>query len=156
MTTELEGRGGPGWRYQCKSCGHEVGIDAALPKVCPGCQATGWWGKFTCATRRATNPSVPNHTEQICHPITDGDMHGCGQNNGDCGGLLTPAKPEGIRGPKFRAIPDDLVLELAGQGNGAKRIAMALADRGIMVSSRTIHRRLVAAGRGHDHDGSTS
>ena len=61
---------------------------------------------------------------------------------------MTPAKPEGTRGPKFKAIPDDLVVELADQGNGAKRIAMALADRGIRISSRTIHRRLVAAGKG--------
>ena len=38
---------GRGWRYQCLSCGYQVGLDAAYPKECPGCHAPGWWGHLT-------------------------------------------------------------------------------------------------------------
>ena len=146
MTIDDNGHVGSGWRYRCKSCGHQVGIDTAFPEKCPGCGAGGWWGRLTTENSHSATqemaPTISPYPEELCHPKTDSDMCGFGQSKGDSRGILTPEKPDGRRGPKFRNLPDDLIMDLAGQGQGAKRIAEVLEGRGIRISSRTINRRL--------------
>ena len=139
MTTEDEGRVGDGWRYQCKRCAREVGIDAAFPETCPGCGAGGWWGKLTSAERCDTTPSVSNHTPELCHPFDDAVVGESAQNR------AIPGAPHGVkpgRGRPTMPLPEGMMRELAGQRFGAKRIAQELEAKGITVSSRTINRRL--------------
>jgi len=159
MMTEDNGCAGPGWRYCCKTCGHELGIDKAFPEKCPGCQAGGWWGNLTAKTPRGIIPAVLGYPNQLCHGADHAAMRQSAQNNGDSRGVLTPEKLEGRRGPKFKATPDDLILELSGQGNRPKEIAMALEGQGIRISARTVHRRLqclAVPGKGGNHDGSAN
>ena len=141
-TTEDAGRGGQGWRYRCRGCGLELGIDTTFPETCPGCGAGGWWGRLTAKTRQGIIPTIPNPCLELCHGSGHAAMRQSAQNKGNPRGLLTPEKPEGRRGPKFKTTPDDLILELSGQGNKPREIAMALEGRGIRISARTVHRRL--------------
>jgi hypothetical protein len=60
---------------------------------------------------------------------------------------MVPGKPlimsTSKRGPKYRVLPEDLIVKLAAEGKSPKGIAAILCDRGIMVSSRTIKRMLL-------------
>ena len=46
------------------------------------------------------------------------------------------------RGPKHRDLPEELIRELADQGNRSKAIASILKDKGVTVSYKTIQRIL--------------
>ena len=49
----------------------------------------------------------------------------------------------GKRGPKYRTLPVDLIIQFAGEGMGSKTIAARLrSERGIEVSYKTIQRVL--------------
>ncbi|MBV6343173.1 hypothetical protein, partial [Candidatus Magnetobacterium casense] len=39
---------GDGWRFECKTCHYQVGIDHRAPETCPGCGRAGWW--YRCST----------------------------------------------------------------------------------------------------------
>ena len=150
---------GKGWRYQCKSCGYQVGIEVAFPKECPRCHAPGWWGhlvtpdnshngvkkdgstvKTTIETVSAPieSPKQPKHPR--CHPSksrSDGELRGDGErlsgNNGQ-GDKKNSTK---------KVMPVAIILDLEGQGLGCKAIAAELQSRGLSeVSYRTVARLL--------------
>ena len=129
---------GAGWCYQCKSCGHVVGTDTAFPKKCPGCQAAGWWGKLTPGARQDSMVEgvpqirgISNHTAELC-PAKVGIP--VGQPAQD--------KREVRRGARPRKLPQDLIEQWAREGCGSIVIARKLGEQGIIVSYRTILRRL--------------
>jgi hypothetical protein len=56
--------------------------------------------------------------------------------------VVTSVKEPGRRGPKFHRTPDDLIMTLANQGKGARKIAADLERQGFRVNVRTVTRRL--------------
>jgi len=155
MVDNDTGRGGSGWRYQCKSCGHEVGIDATFPEKCPGCRAGGWWGHLTPGKSQndvkkdgdavktfsikapggiktqAGFLSRPDKPLVCCQPNSEGDSEGD----------YKPAPGNG-RGRPRHLVPEDLIRDLTCRGCTSRVIAATLAERGIDVSYKTIQRRL--------------
>lgn len=55
---------------------------------------------------------------------------------------VAQVRPAAVRGPKRRDLPEDLIRQLAGQGMGSKAIAARLKTEGIVISYKTIQRRL--------------
>lgn len=52
------------------------------------------------------------------------------------------SKASNKRGPKHKALPVDVIRQLASQGNGSKKIAATLKTQGVKVGFRTIARML--------------
>ena len=151
-------KNGKGWRYQCKACDYQVGIDTAFPKECPGCHAPGWWGHLVTpdnshndvkkdgSTVKTTTLKASGHikgrkqpTTVECHPIirgTDGELRRDRERiSGDNGHGDKKVSSK-------RVMPMDLILGLESKGMGCKAIAAELERRGISVSYRTVLRRL--------------
>ena len=146
------GRGGPGWRYQCKSCGHKVGLDAAYPKKCPGCGAPGWWGclvtpvisqngvKKDGATVKTTNIKAlggvktrdlilsQEETPLVhCQPYSVGDYE---------------PTPGNGRGRPRKTVPEALIKKLDHHGFSSRAIEDELDKQGFKVGYKTIQRIL--------------
>jgi len=146
------GRGGPGWRYQCKSCGYKVGLDAAYPKECPGCHAPGWWGclvtpvisqngvKKDGDTVKTTNIKASEgiktrkgilsqeETPLVhCQPYSEGDYEPIPRNG---------------RGRPRQPVPEDLIKDLDHQGFSSRAIEGELDKQRFKVGYKTIQRVL--------------
>ena|GEM_PF-4466997 len=136
------------WLNICTGCGHqETTHGADLPGQCPRCKGWSWCCRWLNASKPVRHnhvnpPSESNHTDELCHPITDAAVQQSGQDK------WNPQPPDGARRRRGRPampIPDGIIEELVGRNYGAKRIALELEARGITVSSRTINRRLQGA-----------
>lgn len=143
---------GSGWRYQCKTCNCQVGIDTAFPKECPGCHAPGWWGHLVTPSvleklnqKTEDGISIENSEIMMAGGITsrnrimsqlpDAVVHGGAQNNG----IFEPYLGQG-RGRPRRGIPGDLINQLSQQGLSSRRIAADLAARGFNLSYKSVQR----------------
>jgi len=71
-------------------------------------------------------------TGELCHPQNSTGM-------GESGRIKR--NPRG-RGRPFVTIPDGQIAQLAAEGYGAKRITDVLLGQGVVVSYRTVIRRL--------------
>lgn len=146
---------GAGWRYRCKSCGFEVGIDKAFPKTCPGpgCHAGGWWGHLVTpgASQNPNNGKVDETDNKNCEvkvpvgimghkgilsQLPDAVEHYEAQNKG----IYKPSLGRG-RGRPPKLVRQDLINQLASQGLSSRQIAGVLSQRGFYVSYRTVLRR---------------
>lgn len=56
--------------------------------------------------------------------------------------IIQPKTPKNTRGPKFRKLPTDLIIQLSGEGLGSKAIATRLKAQEIEISYKTIQRIL--------------
>jgi len=154
-TLDNELKVGTGWRYRCWNCNRQVKIDKPFPKRCPGCGATGWWGHLTPAVPRNNGEKdgdgIKNYSETmpggiktqdlILSQLPDAVTHGVAQNEG----ILEPSQGQG-RGRPRQTVPDDLILELAGQGFSSRKMVTELAKRGSPgIGYKTIQRRLQAS-----------
>lgn len=147
MDREL--RVGDGWRYQCKSCGHKVGIDSALPKTCPRCGAGGWWGKWTTPGCRSDsfwddetlNKSTPHpkeHPTPIMQQAFVGDSLSATPKLEDTD---TPKTHNGPGRPEI-ALPTTLLDQLIDRGLSVRAISEKMKQAGIVVHYSTVSRRL--------------
>ena len=146
---------GSGWHYQCKTCNYQVGIDVAFPKECPGCHAPGWWGHLV-------TPGITQNLNNV--------KEGAGDNKNNevkvSGGIKThnrilsqlpdavvcqPRENKGVyepshgqgRGRPRLSVPEDLIMELAGQGFSSRAMVEELAKHGVAgIGYKTIQRRL--------------
>lgn len=76
------------------------------------------------------------HGKELCPRSFDAAMPEPSDNKG-----VLVASPE-RRGRKFLKTPDGLIITLASQGKGARKITAELERRGFNVNVRTITRRL--------------
>ena len=140
---------GDGWRFECRTCHYQVGIDHRPPETCPNCGRGGWW--FHCTTGDSfqkhdwtdyqltvtkKNSRVLDHSLILSQ--ADNSMACPGdENNGD-----SETSGRG-RGRPALDVPLDLIKELAGRGLSSRAIAKELAVRGITgIGYRTVYRRL--------------
>jgi hypothetical protein len=105
------------------------------------------WGPFVVPppqpSARKPNGRLPDgseHGKELCHSLSVDSVGGNGGNNGI---LTEPTRQPGQRGPKFHKTPDDLIIELSDRGQSVRQISRTLEARGLSISYRTIHRRLV-------------
>jgi DNA-directed RNA polymerase subunit RPC12/RpoP len=134
------------WLYICVDCGHQVTAGVDFHGDCPKCHRSRWlchWLNKDKAKEDTKNKALPtkmgrNEAMGICHPITS-PLRAILK-----GDTTTPTTPQGMvkTGVKRPAVPDDLIIELASKGYGCKTIAAKLVEQGIVVSYRTIQRRL--------------
>lgn len=129
------GRGGPGWRYQCRKCGHKVGLETAFPEKCPGCGVGGWWGHLVAESPHVITPEtilLPNgQTESRQTPL-------------ELGGLRVSPRGDGHRGrgrPKS-IISNEVLAGFVSQGLGCKVIARKLTAQGTPIHYTTVAREL--------------
>lgn len=80
---------------------------------------------------------VPGQPSGIMHPTNQPENHRVRNSPPD------PDNPALKRGPKFRELPEDLIIQWASAGAGSKKIAMRLKrELGIEVDHTVILRRL--------------
>lgn len=162
LDSETKYHVGDGWRYQCKSCGHEVGIDRSFPKECPGCHAGGWWGHLAIDEdipkvsqeidgEDGTQKEWDNNSDSVSrgirtrNRILSHDFNAVDGSGGENNGIFEPPTPRGKGRPK-NDVPDDIILELASQGFSSRAIVKELAKQGTPgISYKTIQRRLQAS-----------
>jgi DNA-directed RNA polymerase subunit RPC12/RpoP len=133
------------WEYRCTNCAHVVLASADFNAPCPNCGGHGWisrWlnkpGSKVVHDNRKTGGSIPSSivtTQNQMTPLNCTDGKG---NKPILGQVQDGKRPGG----NHRAVPDDMVKELASQGLGCKAIANKLLDQGIVISPSTINRRL--------------
>jgi len=125
------------WENRCINCGHRRETsDGEMPEKCPTCGGTRWVCRcFDIMTARRTLATYPDNvtgTDELCHPQTNATV-------GQSGHIKRNQRG---RGRPWATIPDGQIAELAADGYGAKRITDVLAGQGVVVSYRTIVRRL--------------
>lgn len=130
------------WLNICVSCGKRVIIHGPeLPGQCPACK--GW--RWLCHLQNSTGKDEPsfagghqNTTPEFCPP----------KNNAVATRTLMdkinvpPKDSEVKRGRPLVMVPDDLIRQLSSEGMGAMRIAEKLRESGIVISYKTVQRRL--------------
>ncbi len=145
---------GSGWRYRCKSCNFEVGIDKAFPKTCPGCHAGGWWGQLV-------TPDITQNIDGVKKDGVDSKNSDVKVPEGIMGrkGILSQqdnavvcaeAQNKGVyetspgqcRGRPLQKVPVDLIKQLDIEGFSSRAMVSELDQRGFKVSYKTIQRRL--------------
>lgn len=131
------GRGGPGWRYQCKKCGYKVGLETAFPETCPGCGAGGWWGHLV-TTGTATPDPINSHNGIM----QTNNLSGNQPAMSEVGGIKDGKKGNGHRGRPKTTMPEVLIKGLVSQGYGCVVIAQKLTEQGTPVHYSTIWRYL--------------
>lgn len=159
-------RGGLGWRFQCWKCNYKVGIDKPFPETCPGCQAPGWWGHLVCPNNSKKDGDhvktlgnfgkVAENTEIDTNLSSDKTPGGImvhkrilsqlpddvGRCPLDSEGIYKPSHGQGKGRPRL-TVPEDLIMELAGQGFSSRAMVEELAKHGVAgIGYKTIQRRL--------------
>lgn len=150
VTSEL--RVGEGWRYRCWACNYQVGIATAFPETCPGCGRSGWWGHLTTVADNGTlgqktgDGANMENLETIMpagiktrNVFLSQAFDAVGRSGGENEGI-PETSPARDRGRPRRAVPEGLILELAGQGLGSRQIAADLEARGFHMSYKSIQR----------------
>lgn len=145
---------GDGWRYQCRTCGFQVGIDSAFPENCPGCHAAGWWGHLTPAIAQNNGKRGGDNGKNSAGMMAGGiktrnrilsqQENAVGLVEHQNNGISEPSLERG-RGRPFQPLPEDLIKELDHQGLSSRGIAEKLNKQGICVSYKTVQRRLQAS-----------
>jgi len=125
------------WEYRCIQCGHRLTMDGGeMPTKCPGCGDTRWVCRcpeiMAVKQTLATYPTMLSDTDELCHPQNSTGM-------GESGRIKRNRRGRG-RPPV--TIPDGQIAQLAAEGYGAKRITDVLLGQGVVVSYRTVIRRL--------------
>lgn len=119
------------WLNICVDCGNRVTTyGSGLPGQCPSCKGWRWschWQNKT-PEKKGLDPSEPPKDTGAgdCHPINDA--------------LSANSKGDKLISPVQKV--DDLIKTLAGQGLGCKAIERKLIEQGVVISYRTIARRL--------------
>jgi len=154
---------GDGWRYRCWICGHQVKIDKPFPKTCPGCHAAGWWGHMVAQNNGNNGKDGVNVAKILTQKEPEGIMHKRilsqlpdavegyqRQNKGVYDATLARK-----RGRPRQTVPDDLIMELSGQGFSSRGMVEELAKMGYTGKGyKVIQRRLKVLS--HDNGGDTS
>jgi hypothetical protein len=139
IKTVSELKVGDGWRYRCLTCNFEVGIDKAFPETCPGCHAAGWWGRLTAGDSMKNSKAAMQTRDLILSQQENAVVHGLAQNNG-------VSEPSQGRGRPRQAVPDGLIIKLAGQGFSSRAMVDELDKRGYKnIGYKTVQRRLQAS-----------
>ena len=154
-TPGKELRVGDGWRYQCWKCNYKVGIDKPFPKECPGCGARGWWGHLVTPgiTQNPNNVKEgagdnKNYAVKVVGGIRtqnlflshDNDAVVCQPHENK--GVYEPSHGQGRGRPRL-TVPEDLIMELDGQGFSSRAMVEELAKHGVAgIGYKTIQRRL--------------
>ncbi|UCH51224.1 MAG: helix-turn-helix domain-containing protein [Chloroflexota bacterium] len=130
------------WFNICVDCGRRVITHGSeLPGQCPGCHGWRWLCHLQNPTEKIEPSSAERHQDtatEFCPPKSNAvaaktlmDKNGA-----------SPTDNGGKRGRPRVMIPDDLIQQLSSDGMGAIRIAEKLKEKGIVISYKTIQRRL--------------
>lgn len=130
------------WLDICVDCGNRVithGLE--LPGQCPKCHG----GRWLCHLQNPTKKIEPSSTEgyqqttpEFCPPINGALASKTVVDKKE----VQPTNNEVKRGRPPATVPDELIQQFSNEGMGAIRIAEKLKERGIIISYRTVQRRL--------------
>lgn len=158
ITPGKELRVGDGWRYQCKRCNYQVEIGRPFPATCPGCHTRGWWGHLTPLDIAQNMDGVKkdgippkNPVEKMLGGITAHKSilsHAEPQNQGGCG----DSKGRGRGRPRL-AVPEDLIIELAGLRFSSRKMPSELDKRGFKGIGYKTVQRVLSGKRNGNGDG---
>lgn len=130
------------WLDICVDCGNWVITRGPeLPGQCPKCHG----GRWLCHLQNPAKDSEPSFaggyehtTPELCPPKTDAVLAKTVVDKKK----VQPTNNEVKRGRPPVMIPDDLIRQLSSEGLGSIRIAEKLKEKGIIISYKTVQRRL--------------
>lgn len=124
------------WEYRCVGCSELVIAGADFAGECPKCHGSRWLCHKVKVIVTPEQPDQPITPPTIMSPLKLADDVRIGGKTGVGDTLKTGP------GRKQLDIPVGLIKKLAGQGLGVKQIASRLSDQGIVISYRTVQRRI--------------
>lgn len=140
--TVLNCNGQSAWLNICVDCGRKVITHGPeLPGQCPGCKGWRWLCHLQNSTRKEKPPLVEKHRNTAAEFCPPKDAPETAKTMVD----KIRVQPSGNgdkRGRPRVMIPDDLIQQLSNEGMGAIRIAEKLKEHGIVISYKTVQRRL--------------
>lgn len=130
------------WLNICVDCGHRLITQGPeLPGQCPGCKNWRWLCHLQNPIKR-TEPSLvggcEDTTPEFCPPKTDAVLAKIMMDKNNA----RPTQSDVKRGRPPVKVPDDLIQKLSSEGLGAIRIAEKLKEQGVIISYKTVQRRL--------------
>jgi len=133
------------WLNICVDCGRRVITHGSeLPGQCPECHGWRWLCHLRNPAEEETLLSTEgdqNTTPEFCPPKNNTIVAKSLMDKKH----MRPTYNEDKRGRPPATIPDDLIRQLSNEGWGSIRIAGKLQEMGIVVSYKTIQRRLQAS-----------
>jgi len=129
------------WLNICVTCGNRVTTHGAeLPEQCPECHGWCWLCHLQNSTKKESSftEGYQNSTPEFCPPKNNAVMAKSLVDKIN----VPPTDNDVKRGRPPVTVPDDLIQQLSSEGMGAIRIAEKLKERGIIISYKTIQRRL--------------
>ena len=135
------------WLYVCITCGNRLTAGPGFQGSCPGCHGIRWLCHWLDKDTERAAPIVdklPERTERGQDNLSPLKHTPVVVRTRDSERLTLSSTPGTSPGRKETLLPVDLISRLASQGLGCKAISTKLLEQGIVVSYRTIQRRLQA------------